>query len=138
MRAAGNPFFGNIIKITRVNGVIQWIYEVSVNRQRVRENKVPDFEAFPRSWGDRIPHTPLVEYKQQLYLEVKVEKRDFNYFTLTNGTEVVPEVIQPFLKPESKGRQGLERKVILRDYMLNNINSIVYNHTHYLIDDSNN
>ena len=31
-----NPFKGNVIKISRVNGIINWRYGSSVNRQRVR------------------------------------------------------------------------------------------------------
>ena len=85
MLKTGNPFVG-ATKISRVNGVVNWIYQNSVNNQRVRENQPLDqqgeiehFSPEPRKWGQRLKHetghvAPLVEHKGKHYLELKVER----------------------------------------------------------------
>ena len=50
-----NPFKGNIVKVSRTNGIVNWSYANSVNNQRVREDLTPDFQALPRRWGTRLP-----------------------------------------------------------------------------------
>jgi hypothetical protein len=74
LRKRGNPYAGRVTKRSRVNGAIGWIYGNGVNRQRIREGLDPDFEAFPRKWGERIKGTPFVEHKGNTYLELKVER----------------------------------------------------------------
>ena len=61
MRKTGNPYVG-ATKISRVNGVVNWIYQNAVNNQRCRENQpldqgeVEHFEPEPRKWGTRLRH----------------------------------------------------------------------------------
>ena len=123
MRKTDNPYIG-VVKHSAVNGIINWIYERSVNRQRFREGLPTDFTPFPRKWGKRIVGTPLVEHKGQHYLEMKVQKAQARYFLGTR--EVTSEEIRPYLRPASPSRQGVENEVILRDYALENIKAIVY------------
>jgi hypothetical protein len=74
--------FDNLTKVSIVNGMGGWIYENSVNNQRVREEKEPDFSAYPRRWGERLRGTPFVTYQDKLYLELKVQKRlEEQYFS---------------------------------------------------------
>ena len=80
-----NPYVGTT-KISRVNGLLNWIYENAVNNQRFRENQpldnngeVEQFTALPRKWGVRVKRedgtvTPLVEHKEKQYLELKVQQ----------------------------------------------------------------
>lgn len=56
-----NPFYGRVTKIAHVNGMINWLYENAVNRQRGREEQPTDddgeivpFTAEPRPWGKRL------------------------------------------------------------------------------------
>lgn len=126
MKKTDNPYHGNLVKITRVNGMINWKYVNSVNNQRVREGKEADFEAEPRAWGIRLPSCPLVAHRDRLYLELKVERVFFTEYRTLAGDAVDAEEVRPFLRQESEGRQNLDKKVILRDYLLNNIREITW------------
>jgi hypothetical protein len=132
MRKKDNPY-KDVIKISRVNGIIGCVYTNAVNRQRIREDSDPDFEAEPRKWGQRIIGTPLVEHKGKYYLELKVEKSLGHEYELYN--ERIPfEKIKEFLRlPPDMPKQGLDKEVILRDYDLANITSITINDQYYEI-----
>lgn len=127
MRMRDNPY-RSARKVSIVNGVVNWIYSRTVNRQREREQKTMDFKALERKWGTRIKHTPLVSHfvgdegETRLYLEVKVERRSFLYFDPVTKKRIDEALIAPFLKdPEPNDRQDLEREIVLRDYRLTNI-----------------
>lgn len=123
MNKTGNPYVG-ARKKSSVNGMINWIYECAVNRQRIREGLTPDFQAYPRKWGQRIQGTPLVEHNGKYYLEMKVQHADSIYYV---GQMEIPSAdITPYLRPLSKTRQGVTREIILRDYALENIKGITY------------
>lgn len=127
MRKRGNPYIGRVQKRSTVNGAIGWIYQNSVNRERARENLEPDFEAFPRKWGQRIKGTPFVEHKGKTYLELKVERAISTEYLL-DGEVVDKSVIEEWLpkrKPEGE-RQEVDRPIILRDYDLANIKAITF------------
>lgn len=123
MNKTDNPYVGTV-KRSAVNGVINWGYELAVNRQRLREGMEADFSAYPRKWGQRIKGTPLVEHRGQYYLEVKVQKANCTYYIGT--TEVSHADIAPWLRPASPHRQGVSKEIILRDYSLENIKAVVY------------
>jgi hypothetical protein len=127
LRKRGNPYAGRVTKRSRVNGAIGWIYGNGVNRQRIREGLDPDFEAFPRKWGERIKGTPFVEHKGNTYLELKVE-RVLGTEYLLDGEPIDRSLIEEWLpkrKPEGE-RQQVENPVILRDYNLANIKAIAF------------
>lgn len=116
-----NPYKGKVFKVATTNGVINWSYERSVNRQRAREGSEPDFEAYPRKWGERLAGTPLVEHKGKTYVELKVEKSvDYDYFDL-DGKPVDADLIKPYLRPPGKSRQEVAKEVICRDYAVDSI-----------------
>lgn len=128
-----NPFRGNIMKISRVNGMIGWIYANSVNNQRTREDLTPDFEPLPRKWGRRIPGSPLVEHQGALYIELKVERSLGHHYETLEGQEVDAATVEQYLPKRSHGRQGIEKEVILRDYRLESIQSLKLNGTIYIL-----
>lgn len=132
MRKTDNPFVGTV-KRSRVNGVINWSYEKSVNRQRGREELGADFVAEPRKWGERLPCSPLVAHKDKLYLELKVERSlDHSYWF--NGREVAESDLKPFFPVKKEGaRQGVTKAIILRDYALDSIRSITVGGETYTI-----
>ena len=127
LRKRGNPYSGRVVKRSRVNGAIGWIYDSGVNRQRIREGLEPDFESFPRKWGQRIKGTPFVEHKGRTYLELKVE-RALSTEYLLDGEVIDKSVIEEWLpKRKAEGeRQQVENPVILRDYDLANIKAITF------------
>ena len=120
-------YVGKVMKRSRVNGVIYWGYELAVNRQRAREGKEPDFESYPRAWGERVPRTPFVQHKGSLYLEMKVERAlSTEFFARETGQPVDAATIYPLLRTPSAGRQGVDKAVIIRDYAMCNIRTITY------------
>jgi hypothetical protein len=105
--------------------MIGFNYANSVNRQQGREGGEMDFEAQPRKWGTRLPHSPFVEHKGKLYLETKVQNVYGTQYLL-DGKEVTKDEIREWLrpKPEEGARQGVENPVILRDFSLESIREI--------------
>lgn len=135
MKKTNNPYFNTLQKETSIyNAIINWTYETSVNKQRIREGKEPDFEALPRVWGSRIKGTPLVEYNGKYYLEVRMGNVKAQRF-LNNGIEISKEEIEPFLriKKNEGQRQELDKPIILRDYELRSIKEIKMGGTSYKI-----
>jgi hypothetical protein len=130
---APNPFKGNVVKISRVNGIINWRYGNSVNRQRVREGLAPDFAAVPRKWGVRVPGTPLVEHDGRTYLELKVERFMEQRYESRDGRELNFASVEAYLPSRSAGRQGVTREVIVRDYDLASIVSMRLDGVIYLV-----
>jgi hypothetical protein len=108
----------NCTKNSVVNGIINWSYEGSVNKQRDREGSPTDFRAQERKWGERIPGTPLVRYRDNLYLEIKVEKVLSTEYKDETGNIIVGKISK---KPT---KQGLQKEVVLRDYLLDSIRAI--------------
>jgi hypothetical protein len=132
MRVTGNPWHGTTVKISRVNGCINWRYEAAVNAQLRRENKPDAFQAFPRVWGKRIKETPLVihcteDEGTQLYLEAKVERRDVGYFCTETFDRIPTDTIERFLKKKKNRRQGTQKEIVLKDFRLDHIAEITVN-----------
>lgn len=122
LRKRKNPWAGRVMKISRVNGFINWRYTSAVNRQRTREHRKADFQAVERCWGTRLRDTPLIEYGDELYLDVKVQARQVIYTDTETLTEIPWPDIKPFVPPIKKARrQRLNRDVILRDFNIENI-----------------
>ena len=139
-----NPYLGRVKKVSRVNGIVGgWNYTNSVNNQRIRESNaqtveeveaVPEFEALPRAWGERLPKTGLVQYKENFYVEVKVQNSlETEYFI--DGVPATPEQVEElkkyFPKKTEGARQQVEKPVILRDYAVENIKSVKMHGTLY-------
>ena len=119
-------FAGQVVKQSSVNGVINWSYEKSVNRQLAREGKEETFVAQPHKWGNKIPNTCIIEHKQNFYIELKVERSlKAEYFeTRPDGSLVATTkeaVKDMLLKSSSNSQQGTTKAIILRDYKLANI-----------------
>lgn len=134
MAKTGNPWAGNCVKLSRVNGILNWQYASAVNRQRDREGLIADFEAYPRKWGQRIAGTPLVQHKGRTYVELKVERSlGYQYETL-DGQPIDPADLAPFLRAPSETRQGVEREIILRDYALDSITALTYGGQRYEVE----
>ena len=137
MRKRGNPFVrsarGDVFKLSLATGTVCWTYSSSVNKQRRREGKpkrsgqlIP-FAAQPRSWGQRIPRTPLVCHVTagdgitHHYLELKVQSRR-DVFVWADFDQIAHADIGKWLtKSRPSSRQKVQRPVILRDFRLDHI-----------------
>lgn len=139
-----NPYWaahkaGRLLKRSEVNGMLNWSYGNSVNNQRVREGQplledgihIEHFEPLPRSWGERVPKTPFVRHKGQVYIEMKVQK-SLNWRYELDGEPIDKELILPYVaKKKESARQRVDNPIILRDYKLENILEIRYNNEIY-------
>lgn len=94
--------------------------------------EVEMFKAHPRKWGQRIAKSAFVRHikairknvnEKRVYLELKVEKSVSHQY-MVDGIPVDDDVVRGSLPPEYEGRQGVEKKIILRDYQLCNIELI--------------
>ena len=142
MVKTGNPYRG-AMKWAKVNGLGNWVYENSVNNQRMREHQPLDsageveaFVSHPRKWGTRIRRadgtvTPLVFHKGLHYFEMKVQ-RCLGYEYRLAGSTLDTKAVEAFLREQKESsRQGLDEPVILKDYTITNIRAITMDDTAY-------
>ena len=130
MNKKGNPYFGNLYKITDSQVQMGFHYINSVNNQLEREGLAPDAELKPRQWGNRINGTPLVEHikkgesEKRFYLETKIERvNSSKFYTIEDNREIGKANLLPWLKKQSESstQEDLTKKVYLRDYALDSI-----------------
>ena len=143
MRKRDNPYFGIVEKLQRLNGVINFVYSRSVNRQRQREGHPEEFEAQPRRWGERVFDngrlTPLVRHikdgEEKWYLELKLEQVIEKKYIDHTGQEVQEETLQPWLpEPRQAATQETEKEIVLLDISLDNIRAIVMGGEEYVVN----
>lgn len=149
------PLHG-LTKLASVNGIMNFSYEKSVNRMRVRrgapttrEGNVEHFDAAPRAWGSRLfskatgkkvplvaktvpdAHLTFEELKalqaDELFLEMKVQKSLTRQYEL-NGEIVPEEDVIPHLR-KSANPHG----VVLRDYRLDHLYEVVMDGNVYML-----
>ena len=129
MRKTGNPFYGNVFKVTDVQVQAGFHYINSVNNQLTREGKTADAEAKPRKWGQRIKGTPLVEHtnkagEHRLYLEAKCEKVNSVKYVDGEGNAIDKADLAEWLQDrpaKSSTQANVDKEIILRDYALDSI-----------------
>jgi hypothetical protein len=114
-RTIRNPFEGNIEKWRKYNGMVNFDYENSVNRQRGREGVEGEFKTASRSWGGHTgDNRVLIEKDGNFYIQLKLEKVvDQKYVRVDNGREIPQAELVDFLPAPrpSASRQGVERQV---------------------------
>ena len=69
-----NPYHGKVFKEQVSNVFINFNYQNSVNRARLKEGKDADFVPQYRAWGQKVPGTPLVLHENKYYLEARFFK----------------------------------------------------------------
>ena len=138
LTAEGKALFGKVVKLARVNGVINWQYQKAVNRQREREGKTPDFKALERKWGKRLNGLPFVvhyaaprrkgdAFEPRMYLEMKVEKSLGHEYYDEQGHWLPKDKVAEYLRPNGKSRQEVDKEIVLRDYNVQNITGMKIN-----------
>lgn len=139
MRKTNNPFYGRVVKVQDLQASVgSWSYGQAVNNRRQKEwqNALLDDENTPapqdfvpaqRAWGQRVPNSPFVEHKGQLYVELSVHNCLRQVYLDDKGNPVSKELLEPYLqKSKDGGRQELDNPVILRDVKVENIVSVTY------------
>jgi hypothetical protein len=132
-----NPYFKRVWKRAMTQGMIYWWYDRSVNRQRLREDKEPDFVALPHHYHIWIPRTPMSHHKDdstRLYLPTKIQNVMQYAYEIDGVVQDNPEVIESWMRPESPTRQGVDDVVIYRQFKLESITDIAINNEWIEID----
>lgn len=130
-----------LTKLATVNGIINFSYERSVNRQRQRVGNTEYFKASPRSWGTRLfckatrrkiplvaknvpsPQITLRDLEKlpadELYLDFMVQRSITKQYEL-HGEVIPEELVTPHLRPVTN-----RHKVNLKDYRLDHLLEVV-------------
>ncbi len=109
-------------------------YANMVARRLDKEGKEVEFELKPRTWGQRIENTPIVEHKGNYYLEVIFLKGGQSSYLL-DGKPIKKDLIEG-LKVKKEGFQGglsNENKVIIRTYKVASLSRITINKQTYIV-----
>lgn len=132
-----NPFQGRVRKTCVGSSVMVFQnknvngYDAMVRRRLEKEGK--DAEAFmlsPRKWGTRIPNEPFVEHNGGLYLEV-IFMRPGTTKYWCDGLEVAKADIEGLDAKEEAEQGGLENKVIIRTFRVDNITAMTVDGERY-------
>lgn len=121
MNKTDNPFFGRLLKLSHVSGTIGSSYENTVNNQLGREEKPLDFDAQARAYGEHNGKA-LIEHKGKSYLAISVEHTGKPIF-FCDGKQIEKSAVESYLKKSAppKTQENLDKKVIYRNYTLENI-----------------
>ncbi len=160
------PFDYELVKISYINGIINFDYSTAVNKQRekeaaeklgltlivfrekVKKGEIITPEVFVsqlRKWGTRLPDSPFVSHvlktgEHKLYLEVKIERSIAHQYYQPSQSKIYnDEIVKPFLNSKSnktKELQDVEKEIILRDYWVKNIAAIVIEGKGYFIQEN--
>lgn len=135
MNKTNNPFFERVTKKQKSNVFINFDYAGSVNRKLLKEGKSPDFVASPRKWGEKLPGTPIVFYKNVYYMEARFLSNEPKVEYFVDAVPTDKAVFETYLKPvsteTSKEHQGVDEVIIIRDFKVANIHSITVNGNTY-------
>jgi len=139
MNKTNNPFYERVTKKQKSNVFINFDYAGSVNRKLLKEGKSPDFVASPRKWGEKLPGTPIVFYKNTYYLEARFLSNEPKVEYFVDSVPTDKAVFETYLKPvstqTSKEHQGTDEAIIIRDFKVENIHEITVNGVHYVRTD---
>lgn len=131
-----NPLQGRVTKLVTGSNVMVFQnknvngYDAMVKRRLEREGKDPgSFIIGPRQWGEREEGMPFVHHDGKMYLEVI-------FMSAGNSELLVDNLSYPGeingLPIATEGHQGgLNNKVIIRTYTVDNIIAITINHRRY-------
>lgn len=125
MKKKNNPYYDDVIKVSRVNCIINWIYANAVKKVD------PTFVPKPRKWGTR--NGPFVEHtdyrgETKFYLEAKVERVLGTVFLrISSGEQITEDQIKPFLC-----ERKFDSRIVVRDYDVKNIISLTMDKQTYL------
>jgi hypothetical protein len=148
-----------LIKISYINGIVNFNYANAVNAQRKREAEatakklglikvtIPEtFIPVARKWGTRLTDSPFVSHvlkttgEHKLYLEVRILRSiEHVYYQPSKKRIIDDEIVKPYLRDKSsstKIHQDLEKEIILRDYHVKNIACIVIDEKGFFIEEN--
>lgn len=129
-----------LLKVSYINGIINFNYAAAVNKQREREGKEADFVPSPRKWGTRLKDSPFISHvlktgEHKLYLEVKIEKSINHIYYIPSIKKIISDnEVKPYLREKPESKQDVEKEIVLRDYNVANIAAITVDGQGYFIE----
>jgi|TARA_R110000824_G_scaffold59601_7_gene159917 hypothetical protein len=124
---------GAIVKRQKLQAIVGWNYASRLDRAAKREGKQIEFEVQSRMWGERINGTCLVEHKGALYVEAAPLRVMSTEYVSEYGVKIDPESISDLIehkanqKAKSSTQEELTNEVFVRDYKLDNIETLAAN-----------
>lgn len=107
-------------------------YDAMVKRRLEKEGKAPEsFNLSPRTWGTRLPNTPIVEHKGSYYLEVIFLNAGEVHYEVDGVVTDAADIVGLDLDREEGRQGGLNDKVIIRTFRVDSIKSITINKNTY-------
>ena len=127
-----NPMQGRVTKLTENANVMFFTnsttnsYNNMVKKRLAAEGKNPEsFQLGPRVWGERMPDTPFIQHKNELYVEVIFLRAPKIVRYFFDGVAIAKEAIFGLPVDKAEGGQGgLDDKVIIRTYKLASLKAI--------------
>lgn len=122
------PYY-NVVKRSYVSGMLNFVYERSVNRQRVREEKPATFTS-EANWFVHLPTDPraIVSYHEdhsRKYLQVKSQRAIVSRYYNGDGTPIDFADVREYLPHKTKPKkQQLDHPVYTFTVSLANIVSL--------------
>jgi len=125
MKKRDNPYIG-IKKVQRVNGMVGYIYENALINRHAKEGTEFTGEVKQHPWGDmNFNHTLRINRKSgEPHLSIYVKNSVWVRYFMPDGTEISKEALKPYLYAREEGsstQDGIEEKVVVRDFKLSNI-----------------
>lgn len=132
MNKTGNPYYGQVKKISHAVLSLGHDYESAVNNRRGKEGETKDFEAEAVSGRRHVSRMILESTKnpEQKYLQVFAMSNTAPKVTyrLSDGTEISARELEPYMPKKSENTsQGLENPVRTFSYKLENVKSVTIN-----------
>lgn len=107
-------------------------YSNMVNKRLQDEGFDADsFTIGPRTWGERIPNTPIIEHNGEKYLEVIFLRQGVSHYELDGAPIAKEDIVGLEPSPIEAEQGGLRRKVILRTFKLSSLTGITINKATY-------
>ncbi len=133
-----NPY-PEVRKLNKINGFTSVNYESAVQRQEMREGKLPLFAARERTWGTRISGA-LVEQDGKFYLVIQPKATGKPVYFARIGDmlkQVTKDKIAAFLPPHRSHAesQGVDVEVPYRNYSLDSVVALAIDGEQYRIRD---
>lgn len=138
MRKTGNPYAGQIRKLSKVSGFVAG-YENMVNNQLAREGSQLSFTAKPRKWGTRVSlalveHVKDGETRHYVSLVPKHSKPFWLVVTALGLAPIAKAAFEAFIPPHREPtNQGTDKAIEPRDYNLANVSSFTAGGQRYRI-----
>ncbi len=118
--------YNDVLCYSKVNGMVNAIYQNSVNNQRAREGKKENFIADSLPYGKWHKNSrTLIQHKESIFLRLKRECVYYRFYIRLAGNKLIlipAKQVEQYMTPASVSlKQGVKRQVEVRNYKLNSI-----------------